>query len=237
MKHIFSKSLAAALLLAVLPHAAEAEERGPDYDMISLQADARAEVPNDLLVATLFVEMTQSDATKLAADVTKALNNGIRLVHDFPGVKIESGQQSTWPVYDAKNKLTGWRTRAELRVESKDFDAAAKAIAKLQSGMQMGALTFVLSPDTADSTSNRLIDSALKAFRARADIVAKSMGAKGWRPVNLNIGTDGGYHPPMPMYRKGGMVAMAADAVPEQEMAGGNSNLTVTVSGTVQLLR
>lgn len=214
-----------------------AGERGPDYDMISLQADARAEVPNDLLVASLYVEKTMTDSTQLAAEVNKTLNEGIRLVHEFPGVKIESGQQSTWPVYEAKNRLAGWRTRAELRVESKDLDEAARAIAKLQSSMQMGNMSFVLSPDTADATSNRLIDGALKAFRARADIVAKSMGASGWRAVNLNINTEGN-RPPMPVYRMAAPAAMAAaGAVPPQETAGGTSDITVTVNGTVQLLR
>lgn len=233
------KQLAVLLALAVVAGAgiARADERGPDYDMISLQADARAEVPNDLLVATLFVEMTMGDATRLAAEVNKTLNNGVRLVHEFPGVKIESGQQSTWPVYDAKgNKLTGWRTRAELRVESKDFDAASRAIAKMQGAMQMAGMTFVLSPDTADATNNRLIDAALKAFRARADIVAKSLGATGWRTVNLNIGTDGG-RPPVPMYRMAPQAAAMADAVPPQETAGGTSDITVTVNGTIQLQR
>lgn len=231
-----------ALLVLVLAAAGSStvrahEDHDLDYDLINLQAEARSEVPNDLLVATLFLEMTMSDATKLAAEVNKTLNSGVRLVHDFPGVKIESGQQSTWPVYDAKDKLTGWRTRAELRVESKDFDAASRAIAKMQTNMKLGGMTFVLSPDTADAINNRLVDSALKAFRTRADIVAKSLGASGWRTVNLNIGTAGS-QPPMPMVRMNmKMEAYAADAVAPQETAGGTSNLTVNVGGTIQLQR
>lgn len=230
------KSLALLLALACLAGIARADDRGPDYDMVSLQADARAEVPNDLLVANLFVEMTMNDATKLAGAVNRTLNDGVRLVHDYPGVKIESGQQSTWPVYDAKNKLTGWRTRAELRVESKDLDAAARVIARLQSTMQMGNMTFVLSPDTATATNNRLIDSALKAFSTRADIVAKSLGARSWRMVEVNIGTDAG-HPPVPVYRMAAKTMLAEDGVEPQDVAGGTSNIVVNVNGRIQLLR
>lgn len=230
------KSLAFLLALACLAGIARADERGPDYDMVSLQADARAEVPNDLLVATLFVEMTMNDATKLAGAVNRTLNDGVRLVHEYPGVRIESGQQSTWPVYDAKNKLSGWRTRAELRVESKDLDAAARVIARLQSTMQMGNMAFVLSPDTATATNNRLIDSALKAFSTRADIVAKSLGARSWRMVDVNIGTDGG-HPPMPVYRMAAKAMLAEDGVEPQDISGGSSNIVVNVNGRIQLLR
>ncbi len=204
-----------------------------NYDVVNLQADARTEVANDLLTATLFIEATNTDAAKLAADVNRTLNQGVRLVHEFPGVKIESGTQSTWPIYDAKNRLAGWRTRAELRVESRDFDAASRAIAKITGSMQLAGISFVPSPDTITATENRLIDAALKAFRTRADIIAKSMGARTWKSVNLNINTGGG---PMPMskYRTATM-AMSVEAVPAPEVAAGNSEITVLANGTIQL--
>lgn len=227
------KCLLAVVLLSAVPLAATAEPL--NYDVVNLDANAQSEVANDLLMATFFVEQTNADATKLAGDVNRTLNQAVRLVHEFPGVKIETGSQSTWPIYDAKNRLTGWRTRAELRVESKDFDAAARAIAKIENSMQLGGMNFVLSPDTADATENRLIDTALKAFRTRADIVAKSMGAKSWRAVNLNIST-GGMRPPMPVYREAKMAMAMADAVPAQEVAGGSSDISVSVNGTIQLL-
>lgn len=205
-----------------------------NYDVVNLQADARTEVANDLLTATLFIETSNANAATLAADVNHTLNQGVRLVHEFPGVKIESGAQSTWPIYDAKNKLTGWRTRAELRVESKDFDAASRAIAKISGSMQLAGISFVPSPDTITATENRLIDAALKAFRTRADIITKSMGARTWKSVNLNINTGGGGPMPMPKYRTAPM-AMAVDAVPAQEVAAGNSEITLSVNGTIQL--
>ncbi len=205
-----------------------------NYDVVNLQADARTEVANDLLTATLFIETSNANAATLAAEVNRTLNQGVRLVHEFPGVKIESGAQSTWPIYDVKNKLTGWRTRAELRVESKDFEAASRAIAKITGSMQLAGIGFVPSPDTITATENRLIDAALKAFRTRADIITKSMGARTWKSVNLNINTGGGGPMPMPKYRAASM-AMAVDAVPAQELAAGNSEITVSVNGAIQL--
>lgn len=206
-----------------------------NYDVVNLDASARAEVANDLLMATLFVEKTNNDASKLAAEVNRTLNQAVRLVHEFPGVKIETGAQSTWPVYDAKNRLTGWRTRAEVRVESKDFDAASRAIAKMEGNLQLSGIHFVLAPDTATATENRLIDAALKAFDGRADIVAKSMGARAWRAVNININA-GNNRPPMPLMRAMAMKADAAEVAP-QEFAGGDSEIVVNVNGAIQLQR
>ncbi len=225
-------NLLAATALAV---AGAAQAEPLNYDVINLDASARAEVANDLLMATLYVEKTNSDASKLAAEVNRTLNQAVRLVHEFPGVKIETGAQSTWPVYDAKNRLTGWRTRAELRVESKDFDAASRAIAKMEGNLQLSGIHFVLAPDTATATENRLIDSALKAFEARADIVARSMGARAWRAVNLNVNA-GNNRPPMPVMRAMAMKADAVEVAP-QEFAGGDSEIVVNVNGAIQLQR
>lgn len=224
------------MLTALLAGAATAIQAEPlNYDVINLQADARTEVANDLLMATLFIEMTNTDAGKLATEINRTLNQGVRLKQEFPAVKIDTGAQSTWPVYDAKNRLAGWRTRAELRVESKNFDAASQVIAKMAGSMQLAGMNFVLSPDTAATTENQLLDTALKAFRARADIVAKALGARTWKTVNLNISSNNGGPMPMPTYRAAAMTMEMAEAVPPQEVAAGNSNLTVSVNGTIQL--
>lgn len=225
------KRLILALALAGAAPAALAEP--PAYDMVNLQADARAKVPNDLLSATLFVEMTNADAAKLATSVNTTLNQALKTAREFPSVTVSIGGQSTWPVYGKTQKLEGWRTRAELRLESKDFDAASRAIGKLQSTMQLGGLSFGLSPDTGDATENRLIGDAIKAFNARADQIASALGAKGWRTVNLNVG-DGGR--PMPLFKSMAMTAEDA-SVPTPEMTAGDADLSVNVNGTIQLQR
>lgn len=229
------KRILALLLLAGLAPAAIAEPpEQPVYDMVSLQAEAHARVPNDLLMATMFVEMSNASPAKLAAAVNGAMNDAMKAGRDFPGVVISTGSQSTWPLYDKAQKLEGWRTRAELQIESKDFEAASRAIARLQSGLQLGGISFSLSPDTAAATENRLIDDAMKAFRERADIIARSLGARNWRVVNVNVG-DGGRPMPMPMLRA---MAMAKEsAIPEQDMAAGEADLVVNVNGSIQLQR
>jgi predicted secreted protein len=120
-----------------------------------------------------------------------------------------------------------------LRLESRDFDAAARAIAQMQSGMQLGNVSFALAPDTADASESALVEKAFAAFRARADLVTKSLGAKSWRTVNLNVGS-GRDQPPMPYVRAMSMKAMD-EAMPVQDVQGGDSQITVTINGTIQL--
>lgn len=228
MKRLFATTL---LLLSAT---AFAEPEKTVYDMVSLQAEARSEVPNDLMQATLFVELDNKDPAALAAEVTRIVNVSMKAAQGFKDVKVTTGSQSTWPIHDQKNKVVAWRSRAELRLESRNFDAAARAIAQMQSNMQLAHVNFALSPEAADASENALIEKAIAAFRARADIVAKSLGAKGWRPVNLNVGS-GREQPPMPYMRAMAMKAEAADMMPAQDVQGGDSRLTVNVNGTIQL--
>lgn len=225
---------AIAGILALASIAAQAET--PVFDMINLEASAQASVTNDLMRATLFVEADNKDPAALAAEITRTLNQSLKAAQAFAGVKAASGMQSTWPVHDAKNKLVAWRSRAEIQMESQNFDAMARAIAKIQSVMQTGNITFVLSPEAADARSNVLIETAITAFRKRADLIARSLGAANWKIVNLNINTSNN-RPPMPFMRAMPMKAMAAEDMPVQDMAGGESDITVMLNGTIQLLR
>lgn len=223
----------AALVLATPAPAAEA----PRYNQVNLSAEARQEVANDLMLATLFVELSDKDPTRLAAAVNRKLGEGVKLVHEYPRVKITTGSQSTWPLYDKRNAGDGWRTRAELRVESTDFEAAAKVIAQLQgNGMQMQGINFVVAPATADKAQDALIEEAIKAFNSRAAIAAKALGMRSWQVVNMNIATGQGGGRPMPVYAMKAAAMEMGDAVPAQEMSGGDTEIRVDVNGTVELV-
>lgn len=225
------KKILAVIVLGTAAVAAQAEPL--NYDLVNLQADARASVPNDLMLATLFVEVDSKDATQLAAEVTRTVNQAMKAAQAERNVKVSSGNRSSWPVHDAKNKVVAWRSRAELRLESRDFEAAARAIAAMQAGMQLAGVQFALAPETAAAQENALIEKAMAAFSARADLVAKSLGAKSWRTVNINVGSNSN-PPPMPYVRGMAMKTMAEE-MPVQDVAGGESETSVSINGSVQL--
>lgn len=228
-------ALLPALLLA-LPATAPAAEapRPPDTGLVSLQAEVRAGLANDLLVASLYLEQTDRDPARLAAAVSRAMNEAMALRKAFPDVTFTSGGQSTWPVYDKDNRQDGWRTRASLRLESRDFAAAAQAIARLQPALQLEQVSFTASPAAVSAVEDRLLADAIKAFSARADIAARALGKPRWELVNLHV-NGGGMPPPVPMMRKG-LAMMAETAAAPQEFAGGDTTVTMSVNGTIRVL-
>lgn len=226
LKHSF---LVATLALAGIAHA-----DAPVYQRIDFQTDVEKEIANDLLQATLSVELNNKNPAALAKDLTTITNDALKQGANFSTVKLTSGNQQTYPVYNDKNRLDGWRGRAELKVESKDFKAAGELISLLQSKLQLSNLNFSVAPETRRELENQLITEAVAAFRQRADKIKTAWDAKSYKLVQMNLGTTNNQQP-QPMYMmRAAKMEMASDA-PAADYAGGQSRLNVQVSGSIEL--
>ncbi|MDB5807597.1 MAG: putative periplasmic/secreted protein [Betaproteobacteria bacterium] len=231
------KTLACAALLAAGMHAAQAAEP-VQYNVVELQAGADREVANDLISAVLYTEHNDPNAQTVANAVNRALTEGLRVAKDYPAVKARSGNNQTTPVYGGSSasstratQLQGWRGRGEIRLESRDFAAAAALIGKLQAGgLQLGGISFGVAPETRKKAEDELIGEAIAAFKSRAELVKGAMGGKGYKiqRISLNTGYSG---PPVPR-----MMAMAksADFAPPP-VEGGGSTVNVQVNGAVEV--
>jgi predicted secreted protein len=92
---------------------------------------------------------------------------------------------------------------------------------------------FVIAPETRATTENALIVEAIKAFQARAEAIRNALGAKSYKIVNISI-NNAGMPPPRPVALMRGAV-MADSAIPAPEFAGGESNMTTRINGTIEI--
>lgn len=231
MRAIKKYFLAASLALA---GTALAADPAPRYDAIEMQADAQREVANDTLSASLFVELNDANPAALANAINKAANEALRVARDYKGVRVRSGNNQTYPVYTKGNVLQGWRGRAEIRVDSRDFETASALIGKLQARMQLGSLSFSVSPEVRRQTENELIAEAIGAFKARADIVRAALAGRGYKIRRLNV--NSGSSAPPPRFAMARALAAAAPEVAAPDLEGGVSLVTVTVGGAIEVL-
>lgn len=205
----------------------------PRYNVVELSAEAQREVPNDQLTATLYVEETQGDAAKLAASVNRALAEALKVAREYPAVRTRSGSQHTMPVYAPRGGvLQGWRARAELRLESRDFTAASALIGRLQAGMQLGSFVVSVAPETRRAAENELIAEAVAAFRTRAEVAQKALGGRAYKVQRIALNTGGGV---LPGPRVMAMQARAADAGAAPPVEAGASLISVNASGAVEI--
>lgn len=226
------RHLLPVLLLSTftVPALAAEPARGP---LVSLTTSAQRLVANDVAQATLYVETSGSDAGKVAAHLDQVTDTALKTAKRHDKVKVESGNRNSWPLYDKNNKQTGWRGRAELRLESRDVAALSKLISALSPELQFAGLSFSVSPQARDSAENALIPEALTAFKARAEIAARALGYRNYRVVEVSLNSGGGFRPVA--YRAKAMsAAVMADAA-GPEMASGESELTVSAQGQIEL--
>ncbi|WP_175452475.1 SIMPL domain-containing protein [Thiohalomonas denitrificans] len=217
------------LLLVMMTGVAAADDEAV-FDRVSLQAEASREVENDRMRAVLAVQEEGSDPARLAERINQTMRWALERLENFEGVTGETGGYRTQPVYQ-KGTLTHWRAVQSLQLESDNFTALSSLVGQLQERIQVQSMGFEVSEETRRAAENELIDDALNAFKIRAERVRKNLGAGGWRIVQLNINTRG--NGPGPVYR---MEAMAERAAAPPAVKGGESTVSVTISGTVQLL-
>jgi predicted secreted protein len=66
--------------------------------------------------------------------------NQAAISRKYPQVKVETGAQSTYPIYDNdNNKLKEWRI-AEIQIESKDFKAASQLLVNYNKTFRLNRL-------------------------------------------------------------------------------------------------
>jgi predicted secreted protein len=212
------------------PLAATAQAPETLFNLVTLNAQAERDIPNDLLTATLAAESEGADPVQLADSVNRAMQRALATALSYKSVKARSAGYQTTPVYD-KNRVTRWRVRQELRLESADFAAATELIGKLQANLVVAGLALSVSAEARRGAENALVAEAIAAFEERARVVRDAMKAKGYRLRDLQVSGGGQIRPVLAMAAR----AMAADAIAAPALEPGTTRLVITASGTIQL--
>jgi predicted secreted protein len=216
-------------LLLLVPVLAAAHDQEDHYDRVHLSASAQKQVENDTVIASLYAQEEGSDAAQLADLVNERITNAINIVQQHDGIKVQTSSYSTTPVYH-KNKITGWRIRQNIRLESQDMTLVSSVLGSLQQTLALQALNFAVSPELKNSTDDALIAEALKVFERRAGNIVEHLGRKNFKIVDINVATSGNHYP-----RRSHEFAVMASDVASPSIDAGEQTLQVTVSGQIEM--
>ncbi|WP_273776973.1 SIMPL domain-containing protein [Acinetobacter sp. GSS19] len=219
---------------SVLAHVQAQPVESLNYQIINLQAEASREVSNDEMQAILFIEKSNRQPAEFAAQMNQLMSQAIQTARKYPQVKVKTGSQSTYPIYDTDNrKLKEWRGRAEIQINSQDFKAASQLISELQQNFQTESISFSVSDQQRKTVENELMIEASKNFQQRAQAVSKAWNKNQYTLVNLNLNTNNYF--PQPMVRSSMSKLASAEAMPVQDMSAGESKISVNANGSIQL--
>lgn len=221
------------LLLICLPVIVFAhDEPETHYDRINLTASASGQVDNDTIVATLNAQEEGKNAAEIADRVNRRIHWGMQIARQNPRVKVQTEAYNTQPIYH-KSNITGWRVSQSIRLESQAMTEVSELLGELQGKLNLQGIRFSVSPENRNGAENNLIAEALAAFDVRAKLVAKELGHAGFKLVNLHVSTSGSAPPPF-RAKSMRMEMMSADVAPPS-LEAGESRLTVTINGEIEL--
>jgi predicted secreted protein len=216
-----------------MPAVSLADSEQPE-DQVSFRVEVGRDVENDLVTASLNVTAEALQPAKLADTINGTMSWALERARANPKVKSRSGAYQTYPVYEDK-KIVRWRGRQELQLESQDVDQLSELVGTLQSRLQMQSLQFAVSPEKRRRIEDALIEEALTAYRQRADIIRKSLGAQDYTLLEVDIHTAG-QDRPVPV-RAEAVSMLSRSSVSPPAMEQGTSRVTVQASGKIRLLR
>jgi predicted secreted protein len=196
--------------------------------IVTLSASATRSVANDRMHAWLRAEAENADATLAASDVNARMARALARAKGAAGVEASTAGYSTYQVAE-QNRPVRWRVSQTLVLESADFPGLSALVSRLQGndGLLLSGLDFTVSGASRLVAEDALTQQAIRSWQQRAQSAAQGFGAGGWRAGRVTIQTSDYARPP-PMMRVAG-IANAASAPVAVE--GGNSDITVTVSG------
>lgn len=227
-------TLATLSLLLTKPVLAT-ENWNTNYNIVNIQAETSKDIPNDQMVAVLYIEKSNIQTAVLVDQINQAMNQANMSGQKYPEVKIETGQQNTYPIYDNDSqKLKEWRSRAELRLKSTDFKAMSQLISTLQNTFQTESIQFNISDQQRQLVENELLVSASQSFQKRAQLITQTWHKSKYQLVNLDLrSNEQSFVQPRMLLASSKM--MATSATTSQNFNAGDSKVSVTASGTVQL--
>ena len=231
-----------ALCGMVLPGAAAAQVLPPPQNVLTLAAEASAEVVQDLLSITLAATREGSEAATVQGQLRQVLDAALAEARKAqrPGqVDARTGAFAITPRYNPRpgtgNGITGWQGRAELVLEGRDIGAISQLAGRLggANGLVVQRVQFGLSREAREAAEAEVAAQAIARFKARAETYARQFGFGSYSLREVSVG-GGEVAAPMPMARA--VRSMAAGAADEsQPVEAGKASVNVSVSGSIQL--
>ncbi len=199
------------------------------WPQAQLQAEAVTEVAQDTVTITLATEISDASQSAVASALSKTLEEVMKKAKGHEKVKATSGNYRIWPMNDKDGKISNWRGRGEILLESTDFAAASELASTLSDRMPIANLRFSVSPRLRAKQEEALLAQAAQAFRDRAKALADAFGYAGYDIKEVNLGGSGARYEAAPR-----MMAMAADkaSVP---LEGGTETVSVSIQGSIFL--
>jgi len=223
--------------VAATPWAGAAAEAGPPSGVVNLSSSASVEVTKDLLSVTLGTVREGPDASSVQSQLKQALDAALaeaRKSVRAGQLEVQTGNFSMSPKYTNKGVLNGWQGNAELTLEGRDLQAIGQLTGRLTT-LSISRVGYNLSRELREKSESEVASQAIASYRGKAAEYARQFGYTGYVLREVNVSTNEGV--PVRLGEAPRMRALSVSADESLPVEPGKGTVTVTVSGSVQLVR
>jgi len=230
-----SSAAIGTLLMISVVGAQTLDASAPLVPELSLQAQAVAQVQQDTVSLTLAIEHSAANQASVNKKLTEALNAAMPVAKSVDTVKARSGAYRVWAVSNREGKVTGWRGRAEILLESMQFAQAAELADKLADIMPLSHIQFSLSDQAKARQERVLLVEAARAFRERAQAVVHAFGYTDYQIRKLDLGGEGAIYVQDPAVKHYGRMVSESLSLVDVPLEADSVSVVVQVKGIVSL--
>lgn len=208
----------------------------PPQGVVNLSASASVEVPKDWISVTLSTQREGAEAGPVQTALKQALDAALQEARKAarPGqVEVQTGNFSLSPRYTQKGQTNGWQGTAELVIEGRDMTTIGQLTGRIGT-LSIQRVVYGLSREQRQKAEGEVTAQAVANYRARAAEAARLFGYGSYVIREVHLGSN--ESSPVAMARGKVMAAMAPsdEALPVEA---GKAVVTVSVNGSVQLLK
>jgi predicted secreted protein len=207
--------------------------------LITLSATEQMEVEQDLLIATLSIQVENANPRNVQDEINKIMRSAVDEAAKVESVKA-STQQYRVNEYD-RNRGKGarrdmiWRGQQNLQIKGKQADDLLELAGKLQNmGMTMNGLSYTLSPEKLEESRNVMLEAALEKLLEKARRTARVIGKSETEMLKINVDMGNNYRP-QPLRHASMARSMDSAKMSAPVAAAGESMISLTVTAEALL--
>lgn len=219
--------------------------KNQNQTQIQFSVTASENAKNDSIKARVFAEDTANSTAELAKEINKKIDTLINFAKNqnknFTKLKIKTGQQISYPIYDKNHKnIEHWKMRSELVVEAKsdDISTLSEFLAKAQQmNFGISQISQNISENNKTQIETQTTRNALNLFKSRAAVIAETMNGK-YKILQMTISQNNEYIQPV-MFRKMSSNNLAMAAAPQVDNSDntpleiGETEISTRIEGTI----
>lgn len=171
--------------------------------LITLSVSERISVEQDLVIASLRIEVEDRDASEVQNQINTVMAQALQRSREVGDVSQSTGFYNVYQ-YDRQPQggraETVWRGSQSLTLEGRDAQALLALTGELQAmGLVMNQLSYQLSTERADEVRDSLMEAAISRAREKAERATAALGKSRFDIAVLEVDTSSDYSSPVMM--------------------------------------